>query len=388
MKRLFIALFLLLSVIALACDDNFISLRHCTCGEIVMLPDYNDNETHYRGKVFAFCPNNKICEICGGSMHNLQGICENIGIKCDVCGKSYHDKSIIIYDKNTGNAHIEYFSVSQYKDSWEPLVGVVHTNCSMLYPSFYVCTVHAISDINGGKCLFCGESNYSIGRSCVQREACTVCGKNFHEPLGCINANGHCDYCGITYHAEFCPNSENQCGTCGAKYHGATCPYEKEFCLTCNTSIHNENRACPNLQKTCDVCRISTHNETLICPNYPHSAVEAEFATAEYILTTNSPLSFSIPSIYTPDKYAIHLEVSTSKYLESADFTTIKSLEKFQVIAGEAYHFGKNPFAGLELSEDTVITVRTRITEKEIDGVNEFYTAPKYYKLKNRKGLK
>ena len=158
--------------------------------------------------------------------------------------------------------------------------------------------------------------------------------------------------------------------------------------MTCNTSIHNENRACPNLQKTCDVCRVSTHNETLICPNYPHSAVEAEFATAEYILTTNSPLAFSIPIEYTPDKFDINLEVSTSKYLENADFITIKSLDTFQAIEGKAYHFGTNPFKELEFPEDTVITVRTRITEKNTEGVLEFYTTPQYYKLRNRKGLK
>ena len=277
---------------------------------------------------------------------------------------------------------------------------------------------------------------------CTNNTTCVVCKRHYHSPNGCPNTNNTCFKCGKSIHNESlscqnqtcseyadsvqcsicgayyvgtCYNSDLRCKTCGVSIHNQnkTCPYEDATCLDCGESIHNSlhfcqyaddvcetceyplihdsSHACPNEGSKCSMCGEDNHRKKLACLNKNCTAYSFNIAdhlpSDHYIITNNSPLFFNIRSKYSADTHDITLEYSIDSDLASAIFESVITVDNFQSLNGRsAYHFGLSPLKNISVPDDTVITVRARITEK--DGFGEVYTEPQFYVFKNRKGLK
>ena len=279
---------------------------------------------------YAKCENDTTCSICRRTYHDYNG-CPNRNNVCAVCGESTHNESLSCQNTTCGES----------KD--------------------------------GVECPDCGA--YYVG-TCYNAELRCACGESMHNPSqSCKYENDVCPDCGESTH-----NSSHSC-----LYLGKTC----EICA--KPLNHDSTHSCPNETKTCSYCNSSTHNKTLscqveTCPAYSVT-VKDMLENNHYIILKNSPISFSIPSRYNPNLHSIVLEYTTSEDLDSAVFDSVITVDNYQSLNGlEAYHFGQTPLKNIDIADDTVITVRAKIIEK--DGVREFYTEPKFYKFQNRKGLK
>ena len=309
-------------------DSNLTSLTGNSVG--LKFDGYNYEEALALFFEYAKCENDTTCSICRRAYHNYNG-CPNQDSVCAVCGETTHNESLSC--QNT--------TCSEYKDSVE--------------------------------CSDCGA--YYVG-SCYNSELRCACGESMHNPSkSCKYENDVCSDCGESTH-----NVNHACW-----WLGKTC----EICA--KPLKHDSTHSCPHAEDKCSYCQESIHNRTLSCTDESCPAysitVKDMVEDKNYIILKNSPISFSIPSQYNPSLHSIVLEYTTSEDLASAVFDSVITIDNYQPLNGrEAYHFGQTPLKNIDVADDTIITVRAKIIEK--NGVREFYTEPKFYKFQNRKGLK